>query len=89
MVANCKSCPHWWLCTKKPDDCELFSMPEVVPCNKDELLRLALTDLRNLMIAGTGNIDVCELCIGRDCLGRGGKELCVPRYRGRLIKDDC
>lgn len=88
MVANCKNCPHWWFCTKNHADCDLFSMPEAVYCDKDELLRLALTDLRTLMIAGTGNIDICELCIGEDCLGRGGTELCAPRYRGRLKKND-
>lgn len=88
MVANCRSCPHWWLCTKDRNECELFSMPEPVYCTKDEMLMMTLTDLRTLMLAGNGNYDICELCIGEECFGRGGKELCAPRYRGRLINAD-
>ena len=84
MVANCKSCPHWWLCTKQRSECELFSIPEEVICDKDELLRIALEDLHYLMIAGTGNMDVCDLCISSECFGRGGRYLCKPKYRGQL-----
>lgn len=88
MVSNCKSCPHWWLCAKNRDKCEFYQLPEEVACNKDELLEMALHDLTELMIAGKGNMDLCDLCVSEVCAGRGGDGECVPRYRGRLAEDD-
>ena len=46
----------------------------------------AVEDLEEIMFKGGHNIDTCHFCTNGQCYGRGGTQVCEPKWRG--IKED-
>ena len=42
----------------------------------------AVEDLEEIMFKGGHNIDTCHFCINGQCYGRGGTQVCEPKWRG-------
>ena len=42
----------------------------------------AVEDLEEIMFKGGHNIDTCHFCTNGQCYGRGGTQVCEPKWRG-------
>lgn len=61
-------------------DCErLNAQLERVTAERDK----AVEDLEEIMFKGGHNIDTCHFCTNEQCYGRGGTQVCVPKWRGQ------
>ena len=47
----------------------------------------AVEDLEEIMFKGGHNIDTCHFCTNGQCYGRGGTQVCEPKWRG-IKKED-
>ena len=43
----------------------------------------AVEDLEEIMFKGGHNIDTCHFCTNGQCYGRGGTQVCEPKWRGQ------
>lgn len=43
----------------------------------------AIEDLEEIMFKGGHNIDTCHFCTNGQCYGRGGTQVCEPKWRGQ------
>ena len=43
----------------------------------------AVEDLEEIMFKGGHNIDTCHFCKNGQCYGRGGTQVCEPKWRGQ------
>ena len=47
----------------------------------------AVEDLEEIMFKGGHNIDTCHFCTNGQCYGRGGTQVCDPKWRGIKRED--
>ena len=41
----------------------------------------AISDMETVMAYGGANVDTCQFCKNGQCYARGGKKLCLPKWR--------
>lgn len=64
------------------NDCDLRAALGRVTAERDA----AVEDLEEIMFKGGHNIDTCHFCTNGQCYGRGGTQVCEPKWRG--VKED-
>ena len=42
----------------------------------------AVSNIETVMAYGGANVDTCQFCKNGQCYARGGKKLCLPKWRG-------
>lgn len=65
-------------CAAEKDRDAVLAELERVTAERDA----AVEDLEEIMSKGGHNIDTCHFCTNGQCYGRGGTQVCGPKWRG-------